>query len=54
MLHHCSARSKDKLEQLNKQALRVVLDDQGKRVTRQTTYGHIRTKENTEYVSYRI
>ena len=26
--HHCSARSKDKLEQLNKQALRVVLDDQ--------------------------
>ena len=26
--HHCGARSKDKLEQLNKQALRVVLDDQ--------------------------
>ena len=28
VLHHCSARSKDKLEQLNKHALRVVLDDQ--------------------------
>ena len=26
--HHCSVRSKGKLEQLNKQALRVVLDDQ--------------------------
>ena len=26
--HHCSGRSKDKLEQLNEQALRVVLDDQ--------------------------
>ena len=26
--HHCSARSRDKLEQLNKQTLRVVLDDQ--------------------------
>ncbi len=28
MWHHCSAHSKDKLEQLNKQALRQVLDDQ--------------------------
>ena len=28
MWHHCSARFKDKLEQLNKQALRVLLDDQ--------------------------
>ena len=26
--HHCNARSRDKLEQLNKQTLRVVLDDQ--------------------------
>ena len=25
---HCGARSRDKLEQLNKQVLRVVLDDQ--------------------------
>lgn len=52
--YHCSARSEDKFEQLNKQALRVALyckaSTNEELLCKPPTYGYIGTKDRTCYL----